>query len=166
MQLTSGCVPFFMFLKKFRFERNVVHCLLENLALSYLRQAPTLLRVFVAARDLLFNFCWFGKLWRKRSKISVWNFSNLESCSRTCCRRKGICSCTLQFHIRLTGAMNGHALTKVVKPYPSQMCTLLVAKAVDGIYNPDLYRKVSSQVSLNCKPFRVLCVCKVSAAWF
>ena len=71
--------------------RARVPCALENPNSSRLFRAPLIARLARRGRTSVCDFCQYGALWRKRTKILVWSFKKTKGISRRCVS-KGVCS--------------------------------------------------------------------------
>ena len=112
--------------------------MVENPHTTYLWEAPSVLRLPPHCDDLIMDYCQFNKPWRKRTRIRVWNLSELDGLSCTCKGRHGICSASGKKHIALTGTLGGKALTKIAEPYPKKMVNMLARKIMHGVDNLEL----------------------------
>ena len=72
------------------------------------------------AEEGRFDFCQYGKPWRKATKI-VGTVPGLEAASRKCTGK--VCSRTALPHVKLEGR-NAHGVfwTKIAEPYPEKLC--------------------------------------------
>ena len=100
--------------------------MLENPVTSLMWSAPpvcALLRL-KCCQSTTFDMCGFGTRWKKGTRIAAWNCVSLDSLSRKCSGRKGICSFSHKPHIVLSGSCAGSSKlwTSVAQAYPTRLC--------------------------------------------
>ena len=126
--------------------RSKTPCFLENPSGSLLWDSPPIAKQVRegGAVKTTFDFCQYGKPWRKRTVVMGWGVLPNPDLGRVCCGRRGLCSRTGAPHIQLSGtcAANGQLWTRVAEPYPSSLCArladhLIASMIVGGLGGPE-----------------------------
>lgn len=116
-------------------ERLHIPYALENPFSSYAWSMPPMqkfIRQF-SPHEAILDVCQYGEQWQKPTRI-LGNFWPVSELSRRCQPTQGLCSRTLQPHLRLTGTdANGMFLTLEAQPYPEQLASLVAQKVASAI---------------------------------
>ena len=100
---------------------------LENPAYSRLWLCKPIARLisFGDVDDHFCDFCQYGTVWRKRTRLRLWHSRVIASELRMC-QGKSTCSATGKPHLQLVGcAASGKFLTSSAEPYSRPLCTVI-----------------------------------------
>jgi len=115
-----------------------VAAVLENPAGSMLWTVPNVAKLCQhrASTQVVLDYCQFGAVFRKRTRLQGWHLGGLSELRHLCTGRGGLCSRTCRPHQILEGAK----MTKTAAAYPPQFALQAAHVLFSSVNNSSVER--------------------------